>query len=418
VNEWGDYRGIADGRQRNSIVEEDASGFFQVDYDVELLGRPLRGDLGLRVARTYVTGEGAIGGTDGVAGFPVTASNEYWDWLPSTNINYEPVDNFLIRFATAKVIARPQLSSLTPGTTSFPNFTGGLNSAGAAPSVTIGNPYLNPFRATNYDLSFEKYFGRDGLIAVTFFKKDIESFPQQIAGEGPLSSVLPPDIYARVVQNFTNATFRNYVLNGGTFNVRQFKDAPGGEIKGVEINLQSNFFFLPGILKNMGVTANYTHIDSSLSYLTGTVTGATQTGTGPAAANSFAEGPFLNTSPDSFNATLYYEDSVFSARVSGAYRTRYVNRFPLASGTCAVGTTTNAGAACNSPIIADFGYNEDTLNIDFAVAVNVTDFAKLTLEGRNLTNEPQYRTMYGESPVTQTYASTGRIITGGLRLVF
>ena len=44
--------------------------------------------------------------------------------------------------------------------------------------------------------------------------------------------------------------------------------------------------------------------------------------------------------------------------------------------------------------------------------------AKLTLEARNLTNDPQYRTMYGANPVTQTYASTGRIVTGGLRLVF
>jgi hypothetical protein len=26
--------------------------------------------------------------------------------------------------------------------------------------------------------------------------------------------------------------------------------------------------------------------------------------------------------------------------------------------------------------------------------------------------------MYGANPVTQTYASTGRIVTGGLRLVF
>jgi iron complex outermembrane receptor protein len=418
VNKWGDYRGVADGRQANNVTEEDMSGFFQVDYDVELFGRPLRGDVGLRVARTYVTGEGAIGGTDGAAGIPVSAKNEYYDWLPSTNIVFEPAEDFLIRFAAAKVMARPQLASLTPGTTSFPNLTGGLNSAGAAPSVTIGNPFLNPFRATNYDLSFEKYFGRDGLISVTFFKKDIESFPQQIAGEGPLSSVLSPEIYAQIVPLFTNAAFRAYVERGGTFNVRQFRDAPGGEIKGVEVNLQSNFFFLPAPFDKMGVIANYTHIDSKLNYLTGTVTGATQTGSNGVAANSFAEGPFLNTSPDAFNATLYYEDSVFSARASGAFRKRYVNRFPLASGTCSVGTTTNAGGPCNSPVIADFGYNEDTLNVDVAIGINVTDWAKLTLEGRNLTNETQYRTMYGENPVTQNYGSTGRIFTGGIRLVF
>ena len=69
-------------------------------------------------------------------------------------------------------------------------------------------------------------------------------------------------------------------------------------------------------------------------------------------------------------------------------------------------------------MVADFGYNEDTLNVDVALGLNVTKFAKLTLEARNLTNDPQYRTMYAANPVTQTYASTGRIVTAGLRLVF
>ena len=93
-----------------------------------------------------------------------------------------------------------------------------------------------------------------------------------------------------------------------------------------------------------------------MNYLTSTILATRQGASAATAQNSFAEGPFLNTSPDAFNATVYYENETFSARVSAAYRERYVNRFPLASGTCAVGITTNAGAACNSPVIADFGY--------------------------------------------------------------
>nr|WP_294816227.1 TonB-dependent receptor [uncultured Sphingomonas sp.] len=414
VNKWGDFRAIVDGRQRAAVTEQDVSGFFQVDYKVDLFGRPLRGNVGMRIANTRVSGSGNVGGSDGVAGVPVTARNEYWDWLPSMNANWEVADNFLIRFAAAEVMSRPQLSALTPGTTSFAT---GLNATGAAPAVTVGNPYLNPFRATNLDLSFEKYFSHNGLIAVNFFKKSIGSFPQQIALEAPLSSVFEPALYQQVLASITSPTLQSYTRAGGIWAIRQFADAPGGDIKGVEVNLQTDFYFLPAPFDKFGITANYTHIDSNLSYLTGTVLNTTQTG-GSTAQNSFAEGPFLNTSPDAFNATLYYENSVWSARVSGAYRTRYVNRFPLASGTCSVGTTTNAGAACNSPVVADFGYNENTLNIDLAFAVNVTNFAKLTLEARNLTNDPQYRTMYGANPVTQTYASTGRIVTGGLRLIF
>ncbi|NML04393.1 TonB-dependent receptor [Sphingomonas sp. G-3-2-10] len=420
VNKWGDFRAVVDGRQRGAVTERDLSGFFQVDFNLDLFGRPLRGNAGLRVANTRVIGEGNVGGADGVAGTPVSATHEYWDWLPSMNATWEPANGFLVRFAASQVMARPQLASLTPGTTAF---TTALATSGAAPTVTVGNPYLEPFRATNLDLSFERYFRNNGLIAVTFFMKDIASFPQQVAGEAPLSSVFEPTVYNQLLESLkgtgpTPSTLYTYTLNGGTWGIRQFKDAPGGTIKGFEVNLQTDFWFLPAPFDKMGVTANYTHIESTLNYLTGTALSTTQTGTASTASNTFAEGPFLNTSPDSFNATLYYENSVWSARVSGAYRKRYVNRFPLATGTCSVGTTTNAGAACNSPVLADFGYNEDTLNIDFALSFNVTKFAKLTIEGRNLTNDPQYRTMYAANPVTQTYASTGRIFTAGVRMIF
>ncbi|HYJ83159.1 MAG TPA: TonB-dependent receptor, partial [Allosphingosinicella sp.] len=415
VNQWGDFRAVVDGRQRNSVTEKDLSGFAQVDYAFDLAGRPLRGDIGVRVARTRVSGEGNVGGTDGVLGLPVTAHNDYTDILPSMNATWEPMRDLLVRFAASKTIARPQLQSLTPGTTAFAS---GLNAAGAAPAITVGNPYLSPFRATNLDLSFEKYFGRNGIIALTLFYKDLKSFPQQIAGEAPLSSVFEPEIYQALLASMTSPTLRAYTEAGGTWAIRQFQDAPGGTIKGFEINVQTDFGFIADAVRDFGVTANYTHIDSKLNYLTGTQLATTQTGATPTANNTFATGPFLNTSPDAFNATLYYETKRFSARVSGAWRKRYVNRFPLASGTCSVGTTTNNGGPCNSPVIGDFGFNEDQLNVDAAISYNLTDWAKLTLEGRNLTNEPQYRTMYADNPVTQTYASTGRIVTAGMRLTF
>ena len=329
-------------------------------------------------------------------------------------MTYEPMRNFLVRFAASKTIARPQLANLTPGTTSFAS---GLN-ATAAPTVTVGNPYLKPFRATNFDLSFEEYFGRNGLVALALFAKDLKTFPQQIAGEAPLSSVFEPAVYNAVVASMTSPTLQAYTQAGGVWGIRQFQDAPGGTIKGLEVNVQSNFTFLPAPFDNFGVTANYTHIMSKLHYLTGTVLATTRTGTTPTAQNSFATGPFLNTSPDAFNATLYYETKRFSARVSGAWRKRYVNRFPLASGTCSVGTTTNGGDACNSPVVADFGYRESTLNIDASIQYSINDWMKFTLEGRNLTNDPTYSTMYAAAPVTQTYQSTGRIVTAGVRFVF
>jgi len=418
VNEWGDFRAVPDGRQNNAVRERDLSAFFQLDYSTNLFGRPLRGNAGVRVARTSVVGRGRVGATDGTEGIPVVARNTYWDYLPSMNATWEAADDFLIRFAASKTISRPQLGSLTPGTTSFPNLTGALNNAGNAPAITVGNPYLSPFRSTNFDLSFERYFGRSGLIGVALFYKKLDSFPQQIATELPLQSVFEPAIYEQLVQQFTNPTFREYVEEGGLFAVRQFRDAPGGTIKGLEVNVQSDFGFIGDAFRNFGITANYTHIESELTYLTNTILSTRRDQTEGTAVNEFAEAPFLNTSPDAFNATLYYEDKKFSARVSAAYRERYVNRFPLAAGTCSPGTTTNNGGPCNSPVIGDFGFTENTLNVDFATSYNLTDWIRLTFEARNLTNETTHRTMYEASPVTQLYQSTGRVFTAGARLTF
>jgi iron complex outermembrane receptor protein len=415
VNKWGDYRALADGRQTSAVTEEDLSGYVQADYDLRLLDRPLRGNAGMRVAKTKVAGDGNVGGANGVTGIPVTAHNDYTDWLPSMNANWEVADGMLLRLAASKTISRPQLAALTPGTTSY---SSGLSTNGSAPSLTVGNPYLSPYRSTNLDLSFEKYFRGNGLIGVTLFNKDLKSFPQQIAGEAALSSAFEPAIYQQLLDAMTSPQLRAYTEAGGVWAIRQFKDAPGGKIQGIEVNLQTDFWFLPAPFDKFGVTANYTHIKSSLSYLTGSTLATTQAGGTGTAQNTFAKGPFLNTSPDAFNATLYYENGPLSARISGAYRTRYVNRFPLSSGTCSVGTTTSAGGPCNAPVMSDFGYNEDQLNIDFATSFALTDWAKLTLEGRNLTNEAQYRTMYEANPVTQTYSSSGRIITAGVRVVF
>ena len=99
-----------------------------------------------------------------------------------------------------------------------------------------------------------------------------------------------PAIYDQLVAAMTSPTLRAYTLAGGTWAVRQFQDAPGGTIKGFEVNIQSDFFFLPAPFDKMGITANYTHISSSLNYLTGTVLSTTQTGTASDRAEQLCRG--------------------------------------------------------------------------------------------------------------------------------
>jgi iron complex outermembrane receptor protein len=132
------------------VSEDDLSGFGQAVVDATVFGgMPLRADFGARVAHTKVTSQGFI-----AANSYITAKNDYTDVLPSMNITLEPRDNFILRGGIAKVMARPTLGSLTPG---------GSVSA-TTRTVNFGNPDLEPFRATNFDLAAEWYFAPESLM--------------------------------------------------------------------------------------------------------------------------------------------------------------------------------------------------------------------------------------------------------------
>jgi len=289
-------------------------------------------------------------------------------------------------------------------------------------TLTIGNPQLKPFRATNLDASIEWYFAPGGLISIAGFQKEIDSFPQTIFYTASLSNFADPETIAAIQAQFTNANQIAYIQNDRPFTARQFRDAPGGWLRGIEVSFQMDFTFLPSFLKNFGAQVNYTHIDSELNYILdpGTVNAQGVQLT----PQTLGKGPFLGVSPDAFNATLYYETKRFRARVSVAQRKGYSTAYPIAAGSCSPGLTNNpanpsvAGTECNGPLINDFVFSRSTTNVDASMSFNFTDWASLTLEGLNLTNQPSERYAYeGQNAVTQ-YASSGRIFRAGVRFRF
>ncbi|MFM6933619.1 MAG: TonB-dependent receptor domain-containing protein [Novosphingobium sp.] len=419
INKYGDWRVTnkrAGGANNFAVNEEDLGAYFQVDFDIEAFGRPLRGNFGERYVRTSVDATG-----NSTAGRPLTGSHTYEDFLPSVNLNYEPVDDVILRFAVSKVMARPLLGNLSPAITNISIPTSG---ALTGATMTVGNPKLSPFRATNLDVSAEWYFKPGGLISLAFFNKNIQSFPQTIAYEAPLSNFLEPDAIAALRLQFTDPNQLAYIDSNSPFQARQFRDAPGGYIRGIEASFQMDFDFLPGFLKNFGVQANYTKIWSELTYILdpGTTTGTSAT---------FGKAPFLGVSPQAFNATLYYETKKFRARVSAAQRKGFSIAYPIASGGCnpgiispapatpaTIGANNAPGGLCTAPLVNDFTYSRSTLNVDASVSWNFVDFATLTLEGLNLTNQRTERYAYqGQNAVTN-YASTGRILRAGVKMKF
>jgi iron complex outermembrane receptor protein len=406
INKYGDFRLSYGGSPglNYGITERDTGGYVQYDYNRSLLGIDVRGNVGVRYTNTEVTADGL---TPTLAA--ITNTNKYHDWLPSLNAVFELTPTMLVRFGAAKVMSRPSLAQLAPGITTFtvPS-TAGATTGGA---VTSGNTKLSPFRATNLDLSYEWYFTPGGLISVAVFNKDIKSFPQTVLAQGKLGDYLDPDVVAQLRASITAATAagdaqRAYLDGDNTFNFSLPLDAPGGYIRGVEINYQQNFTFLPGFLKNFGAQVNYTHIESELKYIidTGSVTA-------PVRPQLIGKAPFLGASPDSLNATLYYETPKWTARVSAAYRSKYYSTYPLQSGSCQPGM-------CLTPLINDFAGSESTTNIDGSFSYQVAKNASLVIEALNLTNQTSNRFAYDGNPVVTQYASTGRQINVGFRMSF
>lgn len=417
INKWGDWRltNLRNGGRENfSVAEEDTAFYLQFDFNSEVFGRPFRGNAGTRVAITEVE---SVGNT--TAGRPIVGTNKYTDWLPSVNLVYEPVDDVLVRFGASRVMARPLLGNLSPTITSIsiPN-TGATTGA----TLTIGNPKLRPFYSTNFDASVEWYFTEGGLISVAGFSKTIDSFPQTVLFSAPLSTFLDEDSLAALRAQFTNANQLAYLDNDYEATARQFRDAPGGYLRGFEISYQQDFTFLPGLLKNFGAIVNYTYIKSELNYILDPGTPAS--GSNPGTPQTTGKSPFLGVSPQALNGTLYYETDRFRARVSVAHRKGYSTTYPLAAGSCNPGLTNSpatpadAGTPCGSPLINDFVSSGSTTNVDASVSYRITDFITLTAEGLNLTNQASQRFAYRDQPVVTQYASSGPIYRVGLRAKF
>lgn len=365
--------GIEPGLSGNTSVEEhDKSGYIQFDFNHDFGIFNFRGNAGTRYVQTFQRAQGYSFSSG--APLPITASRTYEDWLPSMNLVFEPSHDFIIRAAAARVMARPDLGSLPPSAT--------VSVSGANRSVSVGNPNLDPFRATTLDLSAEWYYQPGALLSVALFQKDIGSFVQTVQSSGAYSSNpfgLPDSLAIAACGNQYPATC-NPAQTNWTFSAP--RNTPGGRLRGYEINFQQPFKFLPGFLGNFGVLLNYTHVNSKITYISSS--GAV-----------LKTGDLTGLSNDSANATIYYEDKVLSARVSGAYRSGYLSD--------AVGTQGVDSQGTNK-----------TFNLDASVQITLTDQFKLTFEAINLTD--QYQDQFVDSRnLLSVYHHTGREFLAGVR---
>lgn len=356
---------VASARGNNRSVEEtDSGGWVQGDFRSELAGVPLRGNFGVR----YVKTEQASTGFAIANNVPVltTVERDYEDTLPSFNLVGEFTDSFLVRFGAAKVMARPGLGNLTPGVT--------VSVSGGNRTVNGGNPNLDPFRAKTADLGFEWYFAEESLLSLALFWKDIESFVQTSRETRPYNTSGLPDSLLVGTGALPTDDF--------TFNIPV--NTPGGKLKGFEVSYQQPFTFLPGFWSNFGTILNFTYVDSKIQYVT-------------AAGVNSLNTDLVGLSKNAYNATLYYEQERFSARVSAAYRDDYLTTVPGRNNSNVEGT-------------------KATTNIDASASWKLNDNVEFTFEGINLTDEFSDQWVDSVGDRVSVYHHTGRTFMLGVRV--
>jgi TonB-dependent receptor len=364
-----------------NIEEEDIGGYVQADFKTEVAGRPLRANLGLRYVETKQTSSGYAANI----GTPLltTVERTYDDTLPSLNVALDVTDTFVIRAAAAKVMVRPNggggatgLGILAPGASAAIN--------GANKVLTVGNPLLDPYRAKAYDLSFEWYFAEDALVSLALFKKDIASFVQIVRSSGTFNTnpLGLPDSVALAACG-TAIPDPATCVSGWQFAVPTNTD--GGDVDGFEISYQQPFSFLPGFWSNFGLILNYTGVESEIEYLS--------------ANGAVTKDDLTGLSKSAYNATLYWENQKFSARVSAAYRDDFLTTVPGRNNNDVEGTI-------------------ETLSVDASSTWTVNDNLDITLEALNLTDEFQDQYVDSAGNRLSYYHHQGRQYLLGARYKF
>ncbi|MCB5228333.1 TonB-dependent receptor [Alishewanella sp. 16-MA] len=344
------------------VDEEVLSLYAMANMDFDLAGKPVFLNAGVRAVDTSVLSFGyhQIQNADGSTGFttePISKEGSYNELLPSLNMTMEVLDDVLVRAAASETLMRPALTNIAyKRSVSWNSFR-----------FTDGNPDLKPTYAKQWELGVEWYLENGGLLAASYFWKDIEGVVRQ-----ELTGTVP-----NVEKLNANGSLDGYY----EFDVYQPVNAEGSyKVTGLELIAQLPLSRLHPVLDGFGINANYTILDNTL------------TGSSDLDIPTPPEGLADTT----WNFTFYYENESFDARISYNYKDKYVEVIERSL----------------YPVYRD-AYGQT----DIALGYKLNDNIKLSLKAINVTDEAtKGYTLTPAFPVINEYS--GRRISLGLRADF
>lgn len=276
---------------------------------------------------------------------PITETGDYSNFLPSVNFKLDLTDDMLLRVAYYDSLTRPTLTQVTPVTNIGEPRLQNLTAAG-------GNANLKPFKSTNYDISFEWYYGDASSLSVAYFNKSVDDFiitlrgaeeitlsaragtDNNICGNCAPDDLPPGAVVSDELQGLSETFFVSRPQNGETADVDGFELA------------------ITHVLDNgFGITANATFVNSNAEIDT-------------SVSQTFA----LEGLGDSQNLVVFYESGPIQARLA------YNNRDGFLQ------TLTN-------PTTGEPEFVADYAQWDMSASYDIDENFTVFVEGINITGE-------------------------------
>ena len=391
ANAWlANYGGLSGIRFQNGInsgtndVTEDTLAFYvQADFETEISGYPIRGNVGARVVDTEITSvgyrgpitveqfdEGFVvteGSTDG--GFETdTQKSDYSKFLPSLTVIVDLKEDLLLRSGIFRGLSRPDPNAYGNGRSiqdnDIANAYSSLPEAVNGISAT-GNPYLKPILSTNVDLGLEWYPNENTMIAGLFYWKKFNGAFETVA------QLETFDLDGNQVEGLVETT--------QTSN-------DDSTLKGFELSVAHAFDYLPGFWSGFGGKLSYNYADSDFEYEdqhggdavaftvdqeTGSISETQLIGILPA-ANLFGLSKHVSSTQ------LYWSSKKWNVQVIYKTRSQYFQQY----------TRDTQGR---------LRYTTDNETLDLRVRYKLFDNVDLSLEAKNILDEPRidYRAVEG-----------------------
>jgi TonB-dependent receptor len=375
-----------------SIDEEVSALFAQVNGDAEIGDNRLRYNVGVRWVQTDQTVTSRITlANPANAALPdgaklpelvniVPRDSTYEEWLPSANVAWNVTDDFVVRAGLSKSMTRANPTDMLLGLS--------IRNADVS-QVDLGNPELEPYLSDNIDLGFEYYTGAEGYFGVAAFRKGIEGFTQRLSQNITFADLAQYGVTLDTLGTQQRQAVEARGGNSAFVELRQTTNASGRlTINGLEFNwVQPLDFLLGGIgLDGLGFTANYTIIDQK----------------GEGAAPAIA----IGVPPESYNATLYYDNHGVSARVSVTHN----------QGSQGSGPNSNQSGVIGAELFGDdYTQYDFSSSFDFGEMFGFSSWVpQLTVDVVNITEEER-RSYQQFSNATYSLFESGRTVMVGLR---